>query len=88
MGERIASYSVPGFRWVSRFTLLVLVVTLFLVSGVCVLDTLAEMDVTVTGEGVVQPRQRSQIKARLEGRIAKVLVSSGERVRPEQAVAE
>ena len=82
------TYSFPGFRWVRRFTGLVLVVALLLVSGVCVLATLAEMDVTVSGEGTVQPRKRSHIKPRQDGRVSKVHVAAGDSVRPGQLVVE
>jgi multidrug resistance efflux pump len=83
-----ATYSVPGFAWVRRFTLSILVVSILLVSGVVTLITFAEMDVTVSGTGQVEPRKRARIKTRMEGRVRSVHVKSGEQIGEGQVVCE
>ena len=81
------SYSVPGFAWVRRFTVSILVVSLLLVSGVFALVNFAEMDVTVSGPGQIEPRKRSQIKSGVEGTIKTVHVKSGDLIEPGQIVS-
>lgn len=79
-------YRVPGFSWVRRFTVMILVVALCLVSGVVALVNVAEMDVTVVGTGVVEPRKRSHVKSKIAGTIKAVNVRSGQRLEPNQVV--
>lgn len=81
------SYSVPGFAWVRRFTVSILAVAFLLLSGVVALVAIAEMDVTVSGAGVVEPKERSHIKSRIAGTIREVRVSSGDNVESGQVVA-
>jgi multidrug efflux pump subunit AcrA (membrane-fusion protein) len=86
--SEIEAYRVPGFGWVRGFTAAILVVSILLVSGVFSLITLAEMDVTVSGPGSIEPIKRFHIKAGIEGTIRSVLVKSGDRVSQGQIVAE
>lgn len=82
------AYRVPGFGWVRGFTALILVGTAGLVGGVIGLMTLAEMDVTVSGTGAVEPVRRFRIKSTMEGTIRTIGVASGDAVEVGQVVAE
>ena len=88
MDTPIKPYHVPGFRWVRRFSAAILIVSLLLITGVFGLITLAEMDVTVTGPGLIEPIRKTRIKSSIEGTIKSVLVSSGDQVTEGQVVAE
>ncbi len=67
-------YHVPGFRWVRRFALTILVLFALMISGVLSLVMMAEMDVAVTSRGVVEPTHRRHIKPAIDGTIKAVLV--------------
>ena len=85
---RPAGYQAPGFRWVRTFTTVILITFTLLVAGIASLIAIAEMDVTVSAEGTIEPIRRHRIKARHEGVLKKLFVVSGDRVVKGQVVAE
>ena len=76
----------PGFRFVRRFLLLILLTVGLLVCAMGLLGWYAEMDVTVAGQGTAEPTDRHRVKAALGGIVEAVhvrqwqQVSAGDRI--------
>ena len=70
----------PGFGFVRSFLWLVLLVSGGMVALAGLLSWHFGMDVTVEGQGVVEPRERHQVKAVIGGIIKEVHVRSGQQV--------
>ena len=70
-----------SFQFTRYFLITILVVVTALIVGVAMLSTRVWMDVTVVGEGIVEPTDRREAKATLSGIIAKIHVKQWDPVR-------
>ena len=69
-----------GFRFVRSFLLVILVLLGCLLVLASVLSWYFSMDMTVEGQGVIEPRQRHRVKAKIAGIIQQMHVRQGQQV--------
>ncbi len=70
----------PGFRFVRSFLLVILVLVGCLLALAGVLSWYFSMDMTVESKGVIEPRHRYRVKAKIAGIIQQMHVRQGQQV--------
>jgi len=80
--ELAEDFQGPGFRFVRSFLLLILLLVGLVIALAGFLSWYFSMVVTVEGQGIIEPRHRSMVKAPITGIIKEVHVHTGQSVEP------